>query len=1521
MVNSYSRFREKQERKAKERRKRIERARIRRLAREAQSLPQPYTEPSLTPFIPSERQAEFEAQRTAQTTARTPFGGEVSIGAPEGAREQRRKPEFGSWWGSGITEGLAGTGIGALLNLQKGIETFGGVSTATATRLTPGEQPFERNVREILEEEKYKDRYAATDLAGQAQVLAEAFRRTDMPAWVLDLPGEGIKLPGGRTLNEIDIGVKGLIELIPDALFTIATLGGGAGLVGVKAGATGAAKGIKAGAKGAIIGTAKTAGTIGYRTLGLDIPVGGAKALSKRIRRVSGPDEIRAFTHPSKKMVADTSFTTERTDRMTIAEVRQAVNRLPSGLKGAISGIMSAISPAILIDATGKSKSFVDKLNRAVLGRLNSYSLIAGSVEINLATFVNKLETAGLGGLDAVPQSPKTLDIGERIGHILGKAKRTITGQEEQKSIFNVDDRGIIIMSDVEAVNGKVYVNVMQDFFKNDFDTIRKADEGGYIKNTSAIRIERADDGSFKRFVIKRDGKFTETAETRLATFMRIYLEDGIGGMVKHYEHHAGHLVAQRVEELAKMRFIDGKYAPQVPRYSGEGGETVNFFDELNGMAGSLLPGDKRRQWKSRSYWGDNLQEAVEKGNMAYVGPMEAMQIFHTGMYGDVIDIGFTKFLATMDPKNVLDVAKIQKTAKNLVDRNLNSGNYNAIREGFKKIKLNSLTSMVDEIETSIDPARVQKLKDELHNNVNAIAKLNERIQETGEYISANSMFGKPKGVKRVPPAFLGMMFKNTEDIESATKKTIKSIVEERGVESGFRANVAKVGDLFRLGKTGFDFGFALIHGVPTYGFIAGRFLSGKAGIGETAVLLKKTLIDSQWRAAQAFVNPKKLMQVYLENPDIVREFVEKGGQVSRAAQDVFTAIDNATVLKNIPKVGESLDGILTSLAKPFERGFVAPGDFIRIELYKAMRSTAMKSEHGLEEAAGMINKMTGALSSSSFGVSRRQQQIERGWLFFSPRYTRSAMALLTDVYRGGLRGEMARQSVIGMLGTGALAYAGFCAALKQKPNFDPTDSGFMSVQVGGDRVGIGTFYTQFLRLAAKIAATSYDDDAREAFVGSDGTGFVKRINRNPLVSWIRGRSSPIGSIAWTQAVGSDYMGREINGSLLERLENTSRSLTPIWAEGALLERPYRTGGIATTTEVFGGRVRPLSAYERRRDLRDTLGVAAYGKKWKELNQGARKKIENGEVKGVSAGDVLSLEELTQAHRAQLPERGGREEAIEGYYAVRDEIEEELQENIGQGLDHLNAGVIDFEIFRRNYLQPAYAINRKKMEELHDETGEHAGVHQYFHTMAKKFGNEHVEDLAYQEYVSEVIATDAFDDPTGFNYRKKDAVVKAFRDKWGDEVYAYVQEIFKTGSGIPDQVQELWEGKKRFNYYFKDVDELTIASLPRSAEIKSLYERWLELTKNQQYELEQENPLLKTFFNKRKAVKIQLRKQDRLLDAWLFRFGYTNTLLHPENQLSPDGLDDARIYWRMPELGSNGDWRQIWNIPSGQFMG
>ena len=301
MTNSYTPFRaesfsERRERRKKERAERLARARDRRTRRTARQISEGQTgqqtvQPTVNPYIPTAQQEQFEASQVTQRPTALPFGVDTpTVYAPEAQRDVRGQPEFGTFFGSGLLENVAGGALRTLENLQKGTETVGGTVVGTIGALTPGDfMGYEKNLDNVIKERG--DRYGAWDLAGQAQAHAEAFRRTDMPSVRMDvIPGKGLNLPGGASLNEIDIGVKGAIELLPEAILTIAT--GGVSATGSLA-------------RRAAVGTA--------RTLGADIPIGAAKGIGSVGRRVAGIPGQRARVKGSPEAMKRLERMRERT--------------------------------------------------------------------------------------------------------------------------------------------------------------------------------------------------------------------------------------------------------------------------------------------------------------------------------------------------------------------------------------------------------------------------------------------------------------------------------------------------------------------------------------------------------------------------------------------------------------------------------------------------------------------------------------------------------------------------------------------------------------------------------------------------------------------------------------------------------------------------------------------------------------------------------------------------------------------------------------------------------------------------------------------------------------------------------------------------------------------------------------------------------------------------------------------------------------------------------------------------------
>ena len=131
-------------------------------------------------------------------------------------------------------------------DIQTGAEIGAGAIANAAAEITgPGPLdsfvPFLRNYQQNLDRELGEQ----PGFIGKLGAFGEAERQTDMPSVNVDvIPGSGINLPGSRTLNRVDLGVKGALELAGDPLNLIGGVPKAAKAVreGVEATGRGAAK-------------------------------------------------------------------------------------------------------------------------------------------------------------------------------------------------------------------------------------------------------------------------------------------------------------------------------------------------------------------------------------------------------------------------------------------------------------------------------------------------------------------------------------------------------------------------------------------------------------------------------------------------------------------------------------------------------------------------------------------------------------------------------------------------------------------------------------------------------------------------------------------------------------------------------------------------------------------------------------------------------------------------------------------------------------------------------------------------------------------------------------------------------------------------------------------------------------------------------------------------------------------------------------------------------------------------------
>ena len=1721
---------EEQERKNREQRERIKRIHERNIATGISATPQQVIQPSTTPFIPQGQQAQVQADLNAQRTAFTPLG-DIGVGTKAAAPDTRGKPEFGSFWGSGILENTAGGVLPALENLQKGLETFGGAAVSLAD-IAPGElfasQNQGRGFTEILDEVQEERRASGRpdnfmDWAGQAQDLAEAFRRTDMPSTQVSLPGQGIPLPGGRKIDDIDVGVKGVIELLPEIILGVATGGTSAG---------------------ASLGR-KTGISI-LNAFGADIAMGAVKLGSKGGRQITRAAIQAPAVIGRTPEFTDISKLSARIDRVRSQGTIDAINKLPERIRGLeirrrATSAMSALSPARVVDTTRAAV-------KATL--LNSMALdeISKKNELAMAEFAKRLSFAGIklptevqeftGKAEGVPFSTSFIvEPGAQ-----GGADKIISGLIGDTGIPAIDDGVELIVKN--PTTGKKekkvfkfsYNEVMENFFKTGSTNVpRFLDKAGKpVKGAKTLPKGGMTNPKWEEAVMARrevakefgganigswsivaeryvpdittktgtvaakagraaraaglDTPETFTGSFKLSSNQRHLLYDeafddfskyqtknmgqaaspDVAGFSESKQEFLGRMAVNQTETNygainlpdievtpAQMEYlrdellpalarklddliVEGKKNPkewvpgtqktlkkvQAERRSVDkmlasiegsvkkgrkgrkavdavppvkGVDAFEAFDpvaaefatyvrhwqdtvkaiELNYIAASgkkikgtavldkvssrysprnnngdyLLedadiannttriafsggtPGRKNKALNKRELRNAEVRELVNEGGYSLSNPMVALKQHDLSMRKAAWDAQLTKHLKAaakrkgsgvieIAPRKARTAAAINRITSGKTDK-LNPKTIADIREQFRNTANVLVKAMKHGKDTKARQTALKTIQDVFAKDVETLEDGTYLVTKPG---AVNARSGGKKTVisrENRMPAYTGLYFEDKAEVNRLIKQHYPNtkLTDESSImatTNSFTKILAETGDIIRLGRTGFDFGYWMIQGLPTLGFAVAKSVSpGKATKPDAAVQISnskvgrdlvKIWVKSVPEAFKAFRSQDRMMLSLADDVNLVDEAITYGLQIGITSTDAFQAVQNGTILR---KLGDPVDGfgtkadkLLTKAADPFQRAFIAPGDYIRVQMYKAMRPVAFGSngEDGLRELSSVLNNMTGAFSSSAAGVHPTMQNVERGIIAFSARYTRSSLALLTAVFRGGIEGRTARESMAGMVGLGAAAYITAVEAInlaggKQELHLDPTKSQFMTFDVGGDKLGFGSFWTQFAKVTSKTSAIAWDEDAREAFLGDD------TLRTNPLIRWVRSRSAPgFAGTAWDIAVGEDFLGRDIEGPK-DWTVHLGRQTLPIWLEAGVFGDPHRTGMLGLAGEVAGARVRPLSSKERRRDLRDSIAQDLYDKDWVDINGLQRERINAGEVE-ISVSEAEELKTLNEEVLAANVERGDEDDlVIEKYHKRHTDIEDEWNENIAEGIELLTShpGIMDLEKFRHMYLSSANSIRRSKLEELNNPEGDFALAIEYFEKTSERFGEDKPEDIAYNQYITNILATDDFDIPGGFDYEARDMAIKSFQTIWGNEVFAYVQERFATGRNIPELVNEFWQGRKRFEYYWADVDEATLATMPNSTALEPAYKEWTRASENRRSELEEVTPYLKAMIQKVSRVKRAMREQDPLLDAWLFRWGFTNTFASPQNEFSPDGVNDAAQFWRDPK--------------------
>ena len=702
--------------------------------------------------------------------------------------------------------------------------------------------------------------------------------------------------------------------------------------------------------------------------------------------------------------------------------------------------------------------------------------------------------------------------------------------------------------------------------------------------------------------------------------------------------------------------------------------------------------------------------------------------------------------------------------------------------------------------------------------------------------------------------------------------------IREKGGVSGFSkwVNNEIFGPLRGL-RAGIDFGFMGINTLPL-------------------LFVRPQAYAQAWKRAIASLKEENYQAFVAKNLDKYIDMTEMGITLSGHSTDIFDALQSPSgtlgIAGRTPLVGKFAERQLSRVQSPLERSFYASLDSARLSMYD-MYSPLWRDLSGAERVAmrnsmsDFINYSTGGFNSVQEGITPTQRDIESGWIFFSPRYTRASLALVGKAFSGDLAGVETRRLINNALTVAIPMYIHTAKALEQEPNLDPTSGQFLTVNINGDNIGPATFFRQLATLSARLI----EDPEAVAFIDDrPGLTFKDKVFNHPIIKFFRGRT-PLGTgLAVDIATGSDYMGNDIEGAV-DWSKHLGVMSLPFWAESAFFGDPRNAGPAAIVSEVLGSRSFPDSYYNERKDLRDQKAEEIYGTEWNLLNDNERTFIEtqtDASQKLASLSDEIKIL------------RKDKDQGFDRLMEQRRLFDEQLQQDFDAAVMPILTSIVNGESrwTLKDLTERAKEANRVKRvkREQRKETGADDEVNDYFDKLKEdgSIATQH-SDVKMQEYMNDVVQGSIRGDGS-VDYGLRDRLeTNFFQSNPGMEEYIDTNNYYSSLSkDTPALLLEYYQGLQEYRYYWENSEQVVLDSRPEFQNVVPMYQEYQDAPFYEQKVLREENPTLDNFLKSMSAVRKAMRKQDKILDRFLVRWGVggVTTPQHPENKILHD--DDVK---------------------------
>jgi len=403
-----------------------------------------------------------------------------------------------------------------------------------------------------------------------------------------------------------------------------------------------------------------------------------------------------------------------------------------------------------------------------------------------------------------------------------------------------------------------------------------------------------------------------------------------------------------------------------------------------------------------------------------------------------------------------------------------------------------------------------------------------------------------------------------------------------------------------------------------------------------------KIWAKAQFKSLQSMASPKFFSEYARQNQGPISELAQMGSSVGRL-QEMMAGLGKGQLLSKVPVVGP--------VGEAFGRQFQTALDVAKVEMWKALRETAPKSEWPKLVRGIETSLLSGRMESAM--VPHGRSLLERIALL-APSYYRGAVDSIAGLAEQGASGKVIRNTMSRFIIGGLLTYyaAAKLAGMKDdeiKKRLDPTRSDYLNVAVKQDdgsvvNVGFGGIHRSLLRLAASTVKTSVEHPENWKSLSAE---------KNPLSRWYRGHAGPTVALTWEGVTGKDFLGRNSD------IASMGTRALPLIAQQAIPQKGESPAKpVEYVASALGMTATPESYTSRRNRVESEISQEKKGKEFGELSLGQRKTIEketNKKLAGVPTG-------LTEERSQELAMKKSNERLENVRKGLREDTQKWIEE-------------------------------------------------------------------------------------------------------------------------------------------------------------------------------------------------------------------------------------------------------------------